>query len=174
MRRRVVAGPRVEEHYRVLLTERNNTQAKYDDLMRKAMEAKVAQGMEKGQKMGERFTLIDAARLPERPVKPNIPAILLIGLILGIGGGVGAASLKEFSDQSARSPEALAEATSMPVLGCIPEIVTHEDMVRKRWRRIRWFIVIVVVIAAGIAVFHFLVMDLDVFRARLMRRLMLL
>jgi len=172
MQKRVVAGPRVEEYYRVLLTERNNTQAKYDDLMRKAMEAKMAHGMEKGQ-MGERFTLIDAARLPERPVKPNIPAVLLIGLILGIGGGVGAASLKEFSDQSVRSPEALAEATSIPFLGSIPEIVTHEDTVRKRWRRLTWIIVVVAAAAAGLLAFHFLVMDLDVFWARLMRRLML-
>lgn len=172
MQKRVVAGPRVEEYYRVLLTERNNTQAKYDDLMKKAMEAKMAEGMEKGQ-MGERFTLIDTARLPERPVKPNIPAVLLIGLILGIGGGVGAASLKEFSDQSVRTPEALAEATSMPFLGSIPEIVTHKDTARKRWRRFIWIIVIVVAVAAGIAAFHFMVMDLDVFWARLMRRLML-
>jgi polysaccharide chain length determinant protein (PEP-CTERM system associated) len=172
MRKRVTAGPRVEEHYRVLLTERNNTQAKYDDLMRKAMEAKVAHGMEKEQ-MGERFTLIDAARLPERPVKPNIPAILLIGLILGIGGGVGLASLREFSDQSVRSPEALAEATSMLVLGSVTEIVTHEDKAGKRRSRISYFILVILLIACGVLAFHFLVMDLDVFWARLMRRLML-
>jgi len=139
--------------------------------MKKGMEAKVASGMEKGQ-MGERFTLIDAARLPERPVKPNIPAVLIIGFILGIGGGVGAASLKEYSNQSARSPEALFLATSMPVLGSVPEIVTLEDKAGVRERRRKWIIGVVVAVVVGIVAFHFLVMDLDVFWARLMRRLM--
>lgn len=63
-RRRLEQTPRVEEGYRKLTVERNNTQAKYDDLMRKFMEAKVAHGLEKEQ-MGERFTLIDPARLPD-------------------------------------------------------------------------------------------------------------
>ena len=167
---RVSASPHVEEYYKVLLTERNNTQAKYDDLMRKAMEANVASGMEKGQ-MGERFTLIDPARLPERPVKPNIPAILLIGFILSIGGGVGVASLKEFSDKSARTADALAEATSIAVLASIPEIVNQQDIDRVKKRRLIWAISIIAVILVGLVIFHFLVMDLDVLWARLMRRL---
>ena len=113
--RRMEASPRVEESYKALMSERNNTQLKFDDLMKKTMEAKVAQGLEK-EKMGERFTIIDPARLPEKPVKPNVPAILLIGLFLGIGAGVGTASLKEFSDQSVRNPNTLTTITHLPVL----------------------------------------------------------
>ncbi|MGB2955873.1 MAG: Wzz/FepE/Etk N-terminal domain-containing protein, partial [Anaerolineales bacterium] len=45
-RRRLANTPKVEEAYRAISIERNNTQAKYDDLMRKHMEAKVAQGLE--------------------------------------------------------------------------------------------------------------------------------
>ena len=136
---RVSASPGVEERYRVLLMERNNTQAKYEDLMKKGLEANVSYGMEKGQ-LGERFTIIDPARLPVKPVKPNIPAILLIGFILGIGGGVGAASLKEFSDQSVRTKEALAEATSMTVLAGIPEIGSQQDIDQAKRRRSIWVI----------------------------------
>ena len=62
----------------MLFSERRNTQAKLDDLMRKSMEARVAYGLEQEQK-GERFTLIDPARLPEKPHKPNRLAIVLIG-----------------------------------------------------------------------------------------------
>jgi len=123
----------VEEGYKNLLVERNNTQLKYDDLMKKFMEAKVAHGLEKGQ-MGERFTLIDPARLPEKPVKPNRPAILLIGLVLGIGAGVGTASLQETTDKSARSPEDLAKKFPFPVLAEIPEIITLQDERRRKKR----------------------------------------
>ena len=116
------------------MTQRNNLQAKYDDLTKKYMESKVASGLEKGQ-MGERFTLIDAARLPEKPVCPNIPAILLIGLVLGIGAGVGSAALKEFSDQSVRTAGALSSALGLPVLAVIPDIVTAEDTAQDMQQR---------------------------------------
>ncbi|MEA1946695.1 MAG: GNVR domain-containing protein, partial [Thermodesulfobacteriota bacterium] len=171
-RRRIANTPKVEEAYRAIFIERNNTQSKYDDLMRKHMEAKVAQGLEKEQK-GERFTLIDPARLPETPFKPNRMAIMLIGLILGIGAGVGWASLKEFTDQSIRDPRSLTAATSFPVLASIPEIVTIEDMQQIRFKRFFIIIALIVVIATGLTVFHFLVMDLNVFWAKLMRKLTL-
>jgi len=170
--RRIATTPHVEESYRVLITQRNNLQAKYDDLTKKYMESKVASGLEKGQ-MGERFTLIDAARLPEKPVKPNIPAILLIGLVLGMGAGVGSASLKEFSDTSVRTADALEAATSMVVLAGIPEIVTEEDISRVKKRRIALLIGIVLFIVVCLVAIHFLVMDLDVLWARLMRRMAL-
>jgi succinoglycan biosynthesis transport protein ExoP len=169
-RGRIEASPRVEEGYKALLSERNNLQAKYDDLMRKYMEAKVAHGMEKDQ-MGERFTLIDAATLPEKPVSPNVPAILLIGLILGMGSGVGTAALQERSDQSVRSHEELARATGFPVLASIPEIVTRQDIAARKAKRKALVLGTVVVIIAAVLIFHFLIMDLDVFWARFTRRL---
>ena len=129
--RRMEASPRVEESYKALLSERNNTQLKYDDLMKKTMEANVAQGLEK-EKMGERFTIIDPARLPEKPVKPNVPAILLIGLFLGIGAGVGTASLREFNDQSVRNPNVLTAITHLPVLVAVPEIIIEKDILARK------------------------------------------
>jgi uncharacterized protein involved in exopolysaccharide biosynthesis len=168
----VSASPSVEEHYKVLLVERNNTQAKYEDLMKKSMEAKVSSGLERGQ-MGERFTMIDAPSLPSKPVKPNVRAILFFGFVLGIGGGIGVASLKEFSNQSARTAEALAAGTSMVVLASIPEIVSPEDIERVKKQRKAWIIGAIVVILLVLAVVHFMVMDLDVLWARAMRRLAL-
>ena len=83
-RRRIAATPSVEEEYNLLVSTRNSTQAKVSDLMRKLMEAQVAHGLEKEQK-GERFNLIEPPRLPEKPYKPNRLAIMLIGVVLGIG-----------------------------------------------------------------------------------------
>ena len=166
---RIAASPGVEEGYKNIMVERNNLQLKYDDLAKKYMEAKTATGLEKEQK-SERFTLIDAARLPEKPVSPNIPVILIIGLVLGLGSGVGLAALNEQSDQTARTPETLAWATSFPVLACIPEIVTWQDLARQKTKNKRVLVGTVIFLVAGIAVFHFLIMDLDIFWAKLMRR----
>lgn len=170
--RRIATSPKVEESYRLLMTQRNNLQAKYDDLTKKYMESKVASGLEKGQ-MGERFTLIDAARLPEKPVFPNVPAILLIGLVLGIGTGVGSAALKEFSDRSVRTAGALSGALGLPVLAVIPQIVTTEDTAQDSQLRRQIIIGVVVVVIVALAVFHFFVMDLDVLWARISRRIVI-
>ncbi len=169
-KKRIEATPRVEEQYKSLAIRQVNTRAKYEDLMGKLMEARVAQGLEKDQK-GERFVLIDAARLPEKPFKPNRLAIILIGLVLGIGAGIGTAALMEFSDQSVKTPEALTLATSFPVLGSIPEIVTKKELRQIKKRRLVSTIVILVFIIAGIAAFHFFIMDLNVFWAKLMRKI---
>jgi succinoglycan biosynthesis transport protein ExoP len=169
-RKRMEAAPGVEEGYRTLVGERNNLQVKYDDLMKKFMETKVASGMEKGQ-LGERFTMIDPPRMPEKPVRPNIPAILLIGLFLGMGSGMGAASLREYSDQSARSVEALAKATGFPVLGSIPEILTPRDIVRRKTRLRIWIFSVVLLVTLGVGLFHFFIMDLEVFWAKVLRKL---
>jgi polysaccharide biosynthesis transport protein len=167
--RRMEASPRVEESYKALLAERNNTQLKFDDLTKKTMEANVAQGLEK-EKMGERFTIIDPARLPEKPVKPNVPAILLIGLFLGIGAGVGTASLREFNDQSVRSPNALTTITHLPVLVAVPEIIIEKDILARKNMLKRLLIAAVVVCVAGLILFHFFVMDLDILWARFSRK----
>jgi uncharacterized protein involved in exopolysaccharide biosynthesis len=167
-RRRIENSPSVEEGYRTLTVERNNLQAKYDDLMRKYMETRVAGGLEKEQ-MGERFTLIDPPRMPEKPVSPNILAIVLIGFVLGIGSGVGTASLKEYGDQSVRSVEALTRATGLTVLASIPEMISGQDMVRIKKRRVTLVVCTVLLIIVVVLIFHFFIMDLDVFWARLMR-----
>jgi len=169
-RRRLEMSPRVEEGYRNLVVERNNTQLKYDDLMKKFMEAKVAHGLEKGQ-MGERFTLIDPARLPEKPVMPNRPVILLIGLFLGIGAGVGTVTLQEVTDKSARCSEDLATNFPFPVLAEIPEIVTFKDEAkgRKRWKIVAGAVFLSII--AVMLAFHFFIMDFDVLWARLTRYL---
>jgi polysaccharide chain length determinant protein (PEP-CTERM system associated) len=169
-RRRIEASPRVEKAYSALLLEKNNTQAKYNDLMAKYMESQVAHGLEKERK-GERFTIIDPARYPERPVKPNRLAILLIGLVLGIGAGVGFTALREFSDRSVRDVKRLSLATPFPVLAGIPIIETRADISRRRLKTALVSAAVVVIIAGGLIAFHNLVMDLNILWTKITLRL---
>lgn len=168
--RRIEASPRVEEEYRVLAFERDNTQLKLNDLMTKSMEAKVAHGLEKEQK-AERFTLIDPPRFPEEPHKPNRLAIMLIGLVLAIGAGIGFASIREFTDQSIRSERDLVFHTSFPVLGSIPFIETDQEKARKKRRQLHIVVGIAIIIIIGLLIFHFFVMDFQILWVKLARRM---
>ena len=167
---RIDRSPKVEEAYNSLLMEKNNTQAKYNDLTAKTMEAKISQGLEQDQK-GERFTLIDPPRFPEKPFKPNRILILLIGLILAVGAGFGTVILQDLMDTSIRDPEALASAMGAPVLSVLPEILTAEDLKK---RRLKWRAIVISIIAGlilSVIVFHLWVMDLNVLWAKVMRHI---
>jgi polysaccharide chain length determinant protein (PEP-CTERM system associated) len=171
-RQRIAASPAAEGQYNELLAARTTTQAKYNDLKSKLMEARVATGLEKEQK-GERFTLIDPARLPQKPFKPNRLAIVLIGLVLGIGAGVGFSALKEFSDDSVHNLDRLEFETQLPVLTAIPVILTPADLTRRRRQRLALAFGSVGAAAAAMAVWHFFVMDLVIVWSKFMYRLAL-
>lgn len=168
-RQAITNTPRVDEAYKAIRIELENTQAKYNDLMMKHMEAVISQGLEKDQK-GERFSLIDPARLPESPFKPNRLAIMLIGLVLGVGAGVGLASLREFTHQGLWGVDTLATSTSFPVLASIPEIMTTEDLAQKKRKQVITITAIALLVFVGIVLFHFFVMDINIFWAKVMRK----
>jgi polysaccharide chain length determinant protein (PEP-CTERM system associated) len=104
-----------------LTRDYQNTNETYQTLMRKSEEAQQAENLERRQK-GEQFKVIDPARIPERPFKPNIPKILLTALLLGIGSGFGTAFLKEQMDRSFRDAEDLEATMGFKVLANIPKI----------------------------------------------------
>ncbi|NNK02489.1 MAG: chain-length determining protein [Desulfatitalea sp.] len=167
---RIQNTPRVEREYSVLISEQGNLKGKFNELMQKLMEAKVAHGLEKEQK-GERFTLIDPPQLPERPFKPNRMAIGLIGLVLGIGAGVGWAALREFSDAAAYSSEKLSASAGFPVLGEVPVILLDEERKLARQRRILGAAALALLSIGAILAFHMWIMDLYVFWAKVDRKL---
>jgi hypothetical protein len=166
--RHIAATPGVEQSFKELSNERDSMKLKYSDLMNKYMEARVAQGLEKEQK-GERFTMIDPALLPEKPYKPNRIVIMLIGVVLGIGAGVGLATLREFTDDAVRDADALAMMTSLPVLAAIPLIKTEQESAREEYGRRRLVIAAVSSLVVGLMIFHFFVMDFAIVWAKLAR-----
>lgn len=167
---RLAATPEVEQKYNALLTQRNTLKLKLSDLQAKMMEARVSQALETEQK-GEHFTLVESARLPDRPFKPNRLAIALIGIVLGIGAGVGFAAAAEFSDTSFRDGDALTRATGFPVLTEVARMITPQERMRKRIKRIAISVAAAGIIAGAVFLFHLYVMDLDVFWAKMLRRL---
>ena len=169
-RQRLEGTPRVEENYTMLVNQRNALQAKYNDLNSKHQEARVAQELEKGQK-GERFTVLEPARLPDRASKPNRRAIMMIGVMLALSAGVGVAVVQELTDQSIRSVEQLSQLTRTPVLASIPLVVTGKELEKKRRRRLIWMGIFVLALCLAVLAFHFFVMDLDIFWTKVMRRL---
>jgi succinoglycan biosynthesis transport protein ExoP len=169
-RQRLELAPQVEQEYLALTRDYQNAHTKHQEIMNKILEARIAEGMEESQK-AEKFTLIDPASYPEKPVSPKRGLIFLAGLILSLGGGLGMVALAENLDHSIKSADELAWLTGLPVLGSIARIITKEDVARERQRRRLIWSGVGVAFLAGLLIFHFFIMDLWIFWATLSRLL---
>ncbi len=68
------------------------------------------------------FKVVEPAKVPLSPVKPDRLKILIMGIFVGLALGGGAALLAELLDNSLKSIEQVEEFVGYPVLGVIPEI----------------------------------------------------
>jgi succinoglycan biosynthesis transport protein ExoP len=92
---RVEKLPVREQEMAGILRDYQISKANYEQLLGKNLAAEMATDMEKRQK-AERFTVLDVARTPEKPFKPNRPAFYAAGVLLGVMLGAGAAFIREF------------------------------------------------------------------------------
>jgi uncharacterized protein involved in exopolysaccharide biosynthesis len=162
------AMPQVSKEYNEMETDYQNAKANLTELQQKLASAKLAQGMEDEQ-LGETFKIIEPAFFPEKPDKPNRLAIILIGLVLAIGMSIGTASFMEYSDTRVHDVETVEQLAGLSVFSQIPKIVTADDIRRTKRKRLMVATGAVAGIAAAVLLFHYFVMDLDVFWAKLAR-----
>lgn len=103
----------------------------YNMLLQRLETAKITQRLETSRE-GTHYTVLDPARLPLTPVKPNKPLVIFIGLFLGLGLGLALVFLREFMDQSVLDVEDAKLSLVGPVLGAIPRITTAEEVAHER------------------------------------------
>jgi polysaccharide biosynthesis transport protein len=168
-RGRLEEAPKVEQEYMALARDYQNASLKHQEVMNKILESRISEGMEEGQK-GEKFTLIDPASFPEKPVSPKRWLIMLAGVFLSLGAGVGTVALAEHLDHSVKNSDDLARLTVLPVLGSIIRIETSEDITRARRKRKLIWAVTGFALLVGLVLFHLFYMDLWVLTARLLRK----
>jgi len=167
---RLLQMPKVEQEYRAITRDMENATRRYQEINAKQMTAEVAQSMEQERK-GEKFTLIDPAILPEEPISPNRPAIILLGLVLALGAGVGSAALAESTDSAVRGAKGLVGILNTAPLAVIPYLPSAADIRSQASRK--WLIIAAVigVIAIVLLLLHFLYSPLDVLWFRGLRKM---
>ncbi len=81
-----------------------------------------------------KFKVIDPPSQPSVPMTPNRPLLLTLILFVGLGAGAGAAYVLGQIQTTFPTQARLADATGLPVLGSISEILTDEARARRRQR----------------------------------------
>jgi len=93
------------------------SESTYIILLEKYQEARINEAMELGD-----IRIIDEARIPEDPIKPNKKLNLAIGGILGLMLGVMLTFFMEYMDNTIKTTDDIERYLGLPVLGIIPKI----------------------------------------------------
>jgi polysaccharide biosynthesis transport protein len=105
----------------------------YQSLLDKSLSAGMSEELER-QQQGQRFTILDTAKTPEKPIKPKrikfMLGVLAIAVLLPTGITIGLYVLSGAIKSEAQVREMLP--FEIPVLGTIPPIVSKTDFRRGR------------------------------------------
>ncbi|MBW2345592.1 MAG: protein GumC [Deltaproteobacteria bacterium] len=124
---KVEETPKREQELLSLRRDYENLKELYNSLLNRKLEAEIAVSMEKKQK-GEQFRVIDPAKIPIRPVKPDVNKIVLLTLVLGLALGSGLAYLKEYTDTSYKTPDEAEKELDIPILISMPIRYTDREL----------------------------------------------
>ncbi|MBS0425353.1 MAG: chain length determinant protein EpsF [Proteobacteria bacterium] len=81
-------------------------------------------------------SILDPARIPEKPHSPKLLLNMILSVILGTLLGLGAGLIAEMVDRRVRSPEDLVDVLQVPVLGIIKKEISKQKHFSFGWPRL--------------------------------------
>jgi succinoglycan biosynthesis transport protein ExoP len=132
---RINKVPQAEVSLGTLDRDYQTKKAAYDGLLEKKQKADLAAEAAKAAQ-GESIQVIDPASLPEKPVAPKRPLLMILGLALGAFVGILFAAAFEVPRlMTIQTVEDARHYTSLPVLVSVPELLTPREERRRKLRR---------------------------------------
>ena len=101
--------------------------------MQRLETAKISETLEESDK-GTKFKILEPARLPLEPVKPNRTLYVIGGFMFGIGLASVLVYVIELSNNSFRNMEEARNILDLPIFGSIGAIHVEELLMGKRLR----------------------------------------
>lgn len=127
----IEAVPTREAEWTSLTRDYNELRRHYDQLVAQNLQAQSVENLERNQK-GSKFKIVDSARVPEKPSKPNFIKMLLVAIALGMGVGLGGVFLFDFIDTSFKDVGELEEYIGVPVICAIPFIEREAETKKEK------------------------------------------
>ena len=143
--------PRHEQELIVLTRDYDNLKNSYNDLLKKKLDANIAEDQE-SRKREEQFQILDPANFPEKPFKPEKRKILLIAFLFASGLGFGGAIALEGMDQTLRGTKDFQHFFDLKVFARIPDI-DEGDVARRKSLQLGAILGGVLLFLSGVLVF---------------------
>jgi hypothetical protein len=129
----IEAAPVREAEWNALTRDYNELRRHYDYLVSQNLQAASVEHLERKQK-GSKFKIIDPARFPDKPYKPDFKKMFLLGLAMGGGLGIGITLLLDFIDTSFKDVNDIESQLGLKVISAVPFIQTEKEARKKRFR----------------------------------------
>ena len=123
--------PQQEEELTRITRDYSVNEQIYQMLLKRLQEARITKELQADER-NEKFRIVDPARVPTNPVKPNRARIILLGLLLGVAGGIGIIILREYFDHSIRDLNDAKEFFQIPIIGTIPTMLSENGIKREK------------------------------------------
>lgn len=166
---RVTLSPQIERGLLTLERDYENAKAKYDEIRSKQNNAKIAENLEQENK-SERFSLLEAPLMPDKPIKPDRKKMMAMGFFLAIAAAFGLVMLMETLDKRVRGVEFLTSVVGMRPIGIVPYIKTQAELNQNRGRYKYIALGIFIILIIALASVHFLWMPLDILVYKIMAK----
>lgn len=101
--------------YKIMAREVETNKSIYQSLLERAKEIESMVGVS-----ASNIQVVDRARMPLFPYKPNVSMNLLLAVVLGLMGGIGLAFLLEHFTDTVVNPDEITDRFRIPVLGILP------------------------------------------------------
>ncbi len=131
--RRIENTPKREQELIDLTRDYENLKKTYDELLKKKLEADQAAALERHQQ-GEQFKIIDPARVPERPIKPDLKKLIPLIIVLAFGFSTGLAFAVDLLSNKYYDPDEIKGDYGLEVLACIPVLLSPQEMRKQRFK----------------------------------------
>jgi len=102
--------------YNILKREAEANKTLYEGLMTKLKETAISQGLK-----SSNIRVVDPAMIPSTPARPAKARNLALGFLVGLVGGVGLALLREYLDNTVKTPDDIEMLVRLPSLAVVPQ-----------------------------------------------------
>jgi len=113
--------------YNILKREAEANKTLYDGLMTKLKETAISQGLR-----SSNIRVIDAAMIPSTPSRPAKTRNVVLAFLIGLVGGIGLALMREYLDNTVKTPDDIERLTRLPSLAVVPQFVDSNGDAKKR------------------------------------------
>ena len=106
--------------YNMLKHDAESNKELYDGLLQKLKEAGISAGLR-----SSNIRIVDPALVPSTPERPQKARNILLAFLVGLIGGVGLAFLREYLDNTVKSPDDVQNLTGLPCLAVVPSLASR-------------------------------------------------
>jgi succinoglycan biosynthesis transport protein ExoP len=117
--------------YNILKREADTNKQLYDGMLQKLKEAGITAGLR-----SSNIRIVDPALIPSGPSRPNKPRNILLSILVGFLGGVGLALLREYLDNTVKTPDDVETLARLPSLAVVPALTNSSGKRRGRFSKL--------------------------------------